>query len=133
MFTLFLLPGALLQEAHEGSDARARSDHDDGRAGLEGQAELGLPDIQGHGGRVTIVGGRHVLEPGGGHAHVGAAGGRRILHHHGTDVHRGRVDLQGGRGTMHQRVGRGGRCAVRQLTSPYSSSVKVASARQKGR
>lgn len=85
-FTLFLKPGTFLNEAHEGCDACARADHDDRVAGLEGQPELGLADVHGHGGLVSVVGDRFGFEPVGGDAFVDAARLRLVLHHDCADV-----------------------------------------------
>lgn len=87
-------PAALLDEAHEGGNAGAGPDHDDGVGGLEGQAELGLADVHGHGGLVAIVRHQLVLQPVGGHALVDPARFGLILHHHGADVDAVGVDLQ---------------------------------------
>lgn len=59
--TLFFEPPTLLDEAHEGSDAGPRTDHDDWVAGLEGQAELGLADVHGDRGLVAVVRNQFVL------------------------------------------------------------------------
>lgn len=91
---MLLEPAALLDEAHEGSDAGAGPDHDDWVGGLEGQAELGLADEHGHSGLVTVVRHQLVLQPVGGHALVHPARLGLVLHHHGADVNAVGVDLQ---------------------------------------
>lgn len=91
---MLLEPAALLDEANEGGDARARPDHDDGVGGLEGQAELGLADVHGHGGLVAVVCHQLVLQPVGGHALVDPPRLGLVLHHHGADVDAIGVDLQ---------------------------------------
>lgn len=83
---MLLEPTPLLNEAHEGGDARAGPDHDDRVAGLEGQTELGLAHVHGHGGLVAVVGGQLVLQPVGGHPLVGAARAGLVLHHYAADV-----------------------------------------------
>ena len=87
-------PSSLLDEAHEGSDACTRADHDHWVGGLEGQAELGLADVHGNSGLVAIVGDQFVLQPVSGYAQVGAACLGFILYHHGTDVDAVGVNLQ---------------------------------------
>lgn len=91
---MLLEPAALLDEAHEGGDAGAGPDHDDWVGGLEGQAELGLADVHGHGGLVAVVRHQLVLQPVGGHALVDPARLGLVLHHHGADVDAVWVDLQ---------------------------------------
>lgn len=93
--TLLLQPGPLLDEADEGGDASARPDHDHGRAGLEGQPELRLPDVHGHQGAAPVLVRHLVLEPVGGHPFVQAACLGLVLHRHGTDVDGVGMNLQG--------------------------------------
>lgn len=86
MLTLLLEPATLLNETHEGGDASAGPDHDDWVAGLEGQPELGLAHVHGHGGFVAVVSGQLALQPVGGHTLVGATRAGFILYHHTADV-----------------------------------------------
>lgn len=103
LLTLLLQPGPLLDEAHEGGYACARSNHDDRCAGFEGQAELRLPDIHGHQGVPPILIGHLVLQPVGGHPFVQPSCLGLVLHRHSTDVDGVGVDLQEGDVSVRQR------------------------------
>jgi len=96
VLTLLLQPGSLLYEADEGGYASAWSNHDDGRAGFEGQAELRLPDIHGHQGVPPILVGHLVLQPVGGHPFVQPSRLGLVLHRHSADVDGVGVNLQEG-------------------------------------
>lgn len=94
MFTLLFEPASLLDEAHEWSDSRPRADHDDWVGGLEGQPELGLANVHGHGGLVTVISNHFVLKPVGGYSLVDAASLGLVLHDHSADVDAVGVNLK---------------------------------------
>lgn len=95
--TLLPKPAPLLDEAHERRNPRARPDHEDRSARLEGEAELGLPDVHGHSGLVPVFVGLLVLQPVGGHTLVQPPRLGLVLHHHSTDVDGVWIHLQEGR------------------------------------
>lgn len=84
--TLLLEPRPLLDKADEGGDASAWADHHHRAAGFEGQPELRLPDIHGHGGLVPVVHHHFVLQPVGGDSPVDPTRLGLVLQHHGADV-----------------------------------------------
>lgn len=101
---MLLQPGPLLNEANKGGYASPWSDHDDGRAGFEGQAKLRLPDVHGHQGVAPVLVRHLVLEPVGGHPFVQASRLGLILHCHSTDVDGVGVHLQGRDISVRQRA-----------------------------
>lgn len=94
--TLLFEPASLLDEAHERSDACPRAHHEHGVGGLEGQAELRLPNKHGDRGLVAVVRYQFVPQPVGGHSLVNAASLGFVLHHHRADVDAVGVNLQKG-------------------------------------
>lgn len=89
-------PASLLDKAHEGGDARPWADHDHRVGGLEGQTELGLPDVHGNHGLVTVIRYQFVLQPVGGNSLVDAAGLGLVLHHYCTNMDAIGVNLREG-------------------------------------
>ena len=83
---MFYQPASLLDEAHEGSNAGSRADHNNWVAGFERQAELGLADIHWHAGFMAVICHQFILEPIGGHSLVEAASLGGVLQHHSADV-----------------------------------------------
>lgn len=84
--TLLFKPGALLNEAHEGCDACAGTNHDDRVAGLERQPELGFADVHRRGGLVPVISWQFGLKPVGSDTLVDAVRLGLVLNHHGADV-----------------------------------------------